>query len=124
MMLASLGISFSLMSSILIGNLPNSNELKFPFKENCVSVQKYFNNRKWNKTTKFQGFDKQETVLYKTKDHISIFCPFGYVTESSPLGTRVCFAFINFYIYRNSLPKVDWIPYKDKITGKEDCRWK
>lgn len=57
-----------------------------PFKKNCASMQQYFNSWRWGNSTKFSGFENQKPSFIG----INISCDGGYITETSPMGTRVC----------------------------------
>ncbi len=102
-------------------------------------MQQYFNNRKWRKETRFTNFatGKDNKLLTKVDFMISMACYDGYITETSPLGTRVCRGYISYIhiLDRKDLGNgmtwtgkgtvdMDWKHINDKVTGKEDCRWK
>lgn len=105
-----------------------------PFRQNCASMQHWMNTRSWNTPTKFSGMENSvfnfygyESVAYGKRIPMpqidSTACD-GYVTETSPLGTRVCKANIiwdtgytgNAGRIRN--PSGSWNPYNS------GCRWK
>jgi hypothetical protein len=92
-----------------------------PFKENCASLQAYFNKGSWNPPTKFSGFEKVKiesgqglNIESNTAFSGYYQCHPGYVTETSPMGTRICRATL---IY--------WTEVYNKLEWKPDhCRWK
>jgi len=108
-------------------------------------MQKYFNSKKWAKSTKFIDFTSKEVpdiVVHRVGNYyIDAWCPNGYVIETSPLGQRVCRAMISYAFWDNRKApfktskedlgrgieterRIDWKPVKDRITGEDDCRWK
>ena len=97
-----------------------------PFNENCASMQAYANALNWSNPTRFTGF---ENVGYLEYGGI-IFCNQnggGFVQETSPMGTRVCRASMQ-YTLPTSLTTMlgasaglTWVP----LSGRSDnCRWK
>jgi len=132
-------------SFVLLVNIP-VRSVELPFKENCSAMQAYFNGKKWVKETKFINFTSNEfpnrmVSRLNGNKFVTMSCANGYVIETSPLGKRVCRAMLTYGIwdYRASQYKIDqekaargividtrmdWKPLTDKITGKDDCRWK
>lgn len=81
---AFLGLNFILVSEL------NQPAQALPFKENCASMQQYFNAMKWSVPTSFAGFEgsymKQDTYGLRN----AILCEGGFATEKSPMGVKVC----------------------------------
>lgn len=66
-----------------------------PFKTNCASMQSYFNALSWNNPTFFQGFEPNKIIHTKSEPtarepYELAKCSPGYMTETSPMGTKVC----------------------------------
>ena len=49
-------------------------------------MQAYLNTRTWRNPTKLEGFENQYFYTYNN----NAWCYNGYITEKSPMGTRVC----------------------------------
>lgn len=87
-----LPLSLIAASSIFIVGLPKPAQA-LPFKTNCASMQSYFNKIRWEESTKFSGFESKTMRPVENLNGIkpnSGACTNGYITLSSPMGTRVC----------------------------------
>lgn len=91
--------------------LPNPAQA-LPFASNCASMQSYFNTRKWNQPTKFSGFNNTKGTFYSDIS-VANCLDGGYITETSPMGTQVCFGSIYY-----AGGKVRW------YAAPGNCRWK
>lgn len=98
-----------------------------PFRPDCASMQSYANSLKWSNPTRFQGFDNIELVDYSG----ILFCNKnggGYVQETSPMGTRVCRASMQYTTSQSLLGGIGamsygltWVPLNG---NSNNCRWK
>lgn len=61
-----------------------------PFRESCASMQAYFNALNWNPPAKFSGFENGQFYSWDSSGEAFQNCLNGYITESSPMGTKVC----------------------------------
>lgn len=86
----------------------------FPFAENCSSMEKYYNTRSWSTKTSFSGFSSAR--WYSTDTYAT--CEGGYVTETSPMGTRVCYAMLSY------MEQAGGAMWHSAEPAKEHCRWK
>jgi len=91
------------VSAFTIVVLPKPAEA-FPFKRNCASMQSYFNSLKWDPPVKFEGFGAREISITRYPGFENPIerasCDNGYGTEYSPMGKKVCLAYIEYF--RNS----------------------
>jgi hypothetical protein len=97
----------------------------------CQGLQDAANKIKWDKKTKFQGFEENKIIkeaLPQYMDHpggsiIALaynywMCKGGYVTLESPLGKRVCEGTLYAYITTEmKKPKMHWAPGYSMSTG-------
>lgn len=89
-----------------------------PFQENCASMQAYANALRFSNPTQFSGFENASYIPYGL-----IMCKTGYVKETSPMGTRVCSAqlqydkqgMMNAVMGLSTQPGITWVPFS--------CRW-
>jgi hypothetical protein len=93
-----------------------SGGLNLPFQSNCAAMQKYLNTQKWDKATRFQGFENSKF----SKLFGNYVCLGGYITETSPMGTRVCIGAIQYGGPEGYEPKATWVA----TNGERNCRWK
>lgn len=85
----------------------------FPFNKNCASLQAYMNSKRWNVPTKFSGFENYGYgAFWDDENKQFAMCDDGYITETSPMGTKICKGFIS---YNGGYSR--W-------EGKGGCRWK
>jgi hypothetical protein len=95
---------------------------------NCAAMQAHFNSLQWDvDRTIFSGFEKREKENidgwgdgYVTDER----CFKGYKTEISPMGTSICFGYIE---RRSGLGKntaSDYNFYYANQTRRDSCRYK
>lgn len=110
--------AFCGVSAVIVGSLPQSAEA-LPFYQNCASMQSYLNSKPWKTPTRLSGMENSQIF-----DANSIFhsgrpprwhCQ-GYITESSPMGTKVCKGDI-FYDAGNR-------QYYWQAESNASCRWR
>ena len=90
-----------------------------PFNENCASMQAYANTIKFSNPVRFSGFEDKQMVNYGY-----IMCTGGYAKETSPMGTRVCVAQLQYnqsalldaYL---GMKGISWTP----LNTSNSCRW-
>jgi hypothetical protein len=87
-----------------------------PFKNSCASMQAYLNSLKWKVPTRLSGF---ETADFSQGGN-SASCRFGYVEESSPMGTKACERVWIFYNGDDS--SVGW--RVGSLNSSDHCRFK
>jgi len=104
------------LSAFILVSLPQkANAL--PFKNDCASMENYFNSLKWSTPTRFSGFKGIPfNIMFPYKE--KAFCK-GYITETSPMGTRVCFGYIDYLRGQDGRRHIKWAPNNDS-----SCRWK
>ena len=80
-------------------------------------------NRMWNGEfkTKFSGF---KDASFRTTDILNI-CEWGYITETSPMGTKTCLGRI---LYSRLNGNLNWqhkdMQYLQNGFDSSNCRWK
>jgi hypothetical protein len=98
---------------------------EFPFKPNCADMQKHFNSLIWESglTVKFQGFEKRKFRAILDNEY----CAGGYITEISPMGTRICIGYIKRSTNLAGTKYFDQYGYGDNILNPSSqsasCRW-
>jgi len=77
--------------ALVMGAFPQQAQA-LPFESNCAAMQTYFNALQWSNPTRFSGFENDEVRFVTSLDPQYHFadCRRGYITETSPMGTRVC----------------------------------
>jgi hypothetical protein len=68
-----------------------------PFKKNCAALQAFLNAQtNWGSSPrpKFEGFEKQEIMIREDWAR----CPGGYITTTTPMGTKVCTGYITYFL--------------------------
>lgn len=102
-------------SALIVNGLPQPAQA-LPFKKNCASMQNYVNALKWNVPTRFSNFENAKMYDFSSP-RPSFQCEGGYITESSPMGTKVCQG--QFDIWN---PDGRW---RSEWSAKQNaCRWK
>jgi len=115
-------IFISAICAVVVSSLPQQAKA-LPFQPNCASMQAYANAVKWSNPTKFSGFENVRFLEYAG----IYFCNLnggGYVTETSPMGTRVCRAsmqYVNPGPVNLVNPGLTWTPLNGSSSN---CRWK
>lgn len=63
-----------------------------PFKNDCASMQAFFNAVQWKNPTRFSGFEspKEPIEVGNTVACLLMMEEGGYAVESSPMGTKAC----------------------------------
>ena len=91
-----------------------------PFAENCASMEKYFNSTsvKFPNKTSFSGFASARAHFENFPNGTYALCQGGYVTETSPMGTRVCVGGISYQESSGGAM------YHIDQPAKDNCRWK
>lgn len=119
-------LSLMFGASLIFGQESKS----IPFNQNCQSMQNWYNNTvKWNVSTKFSGFESSKMEFKRYKDlnydpayNEDVSCHNGYITETSPMGKRVCLGTIHYYRF---ISRTDTRDPETKWYSKShnDCRW-
>lgn len=91
-------------------HFPGGNNL--PFNKDCKSMQSHFNQSSWSNKSRFEGF---EDKVYST-GFGSVYCDGGYITEESPMGTKICVGQIRVAFKSSGGFNISW--------NGQDCRWK
>lgn len=106
-----------------------SEALALPFKKDCASMQSWFNNKSWKDNARFQGFENEKFEVNPFPIQGGAYmCQRGYITTSTPMGTKVCLGFISYQeqdggIWASSKDGTVWSNFKDKGSGA-NCRWR
>lgn len=117
------------MTTVVFCSLPSSVEA-LPFRENCASLQDYFRSR-FQRTAngdsvKYQGFEgsqyfdnyRRSMLGFADREAINAgeatlaICSGGYLTLTSPQGTKVCKGTIK------------WFRDRPMNISYENCRWR
>ena len=101
--------AFASLVLLVVGGMPQAAKA-LPFKNNCGSLQAYLNTKSWSQPTKLSGF---ENVRGTFSERGFADCDGGYITETSPMGTRVCLGAIWY-----SKGSYRW------NANATNCRWK
>ena len=132
--------AFAAFSALVVCALPQPAKA-LPFKKSCASMQSYFNSIKWSVPTKFEGFagqsfnydhvtpeqeenaKKNKTVGMYAREIVR--CGDGYITESSPMGKKVCLGGMTYTKIGNRRPDVTWQAWNGPNYGNVlQCRYK
>jgi hypothetical protein len=105
-------------------NFPGGHNL--PFNPTCAAMQEFLNTQKWDKSTKLSDFEGKEFNNFASV----YYCSNGYVTETSPLGTLICSAFITYEPIitdgNEGKYKYTWGygEFANRSSQGDNCRWK
>lgn len=100
---------FAAVAALVVGAMPQPARA-YPFAPNCKSFVSWMNTRKWSTPTRFSG-PGTLNLNYNNMFH----CMNVYITETSPMGTKVCLGEI-MYNFMAEGPRWD--------AKQSNCRWK
>jgi len=98
--------------ALVVGAMPQPARA-LPFAPNCGSFVSWMNTQKFSTPTKFSG---PGNPVYSDKN--ILLCDNVYITETSPMGTRVCKGLIKINLNPPFIVGPRW------DADNSNCRWK
>jgi len=99
--------------ALVVGAMPQPARA-LPFAPNCGSFVSWMNTQKFSTPTKFSG---PGTPVFSDNKN-TFWCDNVYITETSPMGTRVCKGHISYNFPPPFMYGARW----DAVNS--NCRWK
>lgn len=102
-----------------------------PFHRNCASMQSYLNSKPWKTPTRLSGMENSQMLQSRWANGEEMISCDGYITESSPMGTKVCQGKVVYadpkgmtnsmmvLLYGSANPTYAW-----SATSNASCRWR